>query len=302
MKKLLLAFSVFFVFGILFKLTADFSQQEVELKFSHKFHIEEQEIECGDCHQAALTSTSGKDNLFPTMEVCADCHDVEDDETCNICHQDIDEPREVPRIETFSEKFSHKVHLDNNLECATCHAAVAKKTSAEPFILPSMIECMDCHESKQASVECAACHMPGDQLIPASHTKDFIHNHSDLAQANAKTMTLDLSCMSCHQQSYCQDCHEDDNLERRTHPLNYQFTHALAAQGKERECASCHVERSFCISCHRDNQILPHNHKPGWVNQISGGRHRLEALNDLENCMACHEQNAEQICQPCHGK
>ncbi len=107
--------------------------------------------------------------------------------------------------------------------------------------------------------------------------------------------------MTCHQQSFCQDCHEGDNLDRLTHPHNFEFTHALAAQGKERECAVCHTQRSFCIDCHRDNLVLPHNHPSGWTNQIDGGRHRLEAMSDLENCMACHEQNADQICQPCHG-
>ena len=83
-------------------------------------------------------------------------------------------------------------------------------------------------------------------------------------------------------------------------PLNYQFTHALEAQGKESECSACHTERSFCIECHRDNNILPHNHTAGWINTIDGGRHKTEAEIDLESCMACHEQNADQICQPCH--
>ena len=77
---------------------------------------------------------------------------------------------------------------------------------------------------------------------------------------------------------------------------------SIQAQGKEKECAVCHTERQFCISCHRDNQLLPHNHVAGWALPNVGGRHKDEALNDIESCMACHEQNAEQICNKCHGK
>jgi hypothetical protein len=300
MRTLFVVIITLSLFGILFQLAADDSQK-IELKFTHKFHIEEQEIECIECHTSASESTTGADNLFPSMELCADCHEVEEEDNCNLCHQDLDDPREVPRIDTYNTKFSHQFHLSKGLECESCHAVVAMKTMAEPYILPTMVECINCHESKFASLECATCHLPTDQLLPASHTPDFIHNHSDLARANETMAATDFSCMTCHKQSFCQDCHEGDNLDRLTHPLNFEFTHALAAQGKERECAVCHTQRSFCIDCHRDNLVLPHNHTSGWTNLIDGGRHRLEAASDLENCMACHEQNADQICQPCHG-
>jgi hypothetical protein len=162
---------------------------------------------------------------------------------------------------------------------------------------------MDCHEQKAAPKECLACHLEGESLIPASHNLDFEHNHSDLARNEDPAILKDKKCSTCHSVNYCQDCHEGDNLDRTTHPLNYQFTHSLDAQLKKIECSSCHTDRLFCIECHRDNQIMPHNHSPGWVNRIpdDGGRHKLEAQIDLESCMACHEQNAEQICQPCHG-
>ncbi len=146
--------------------------------------------------------------------------------------------------------------------------------------------------------------MPGDKLKPISHTPNFTHTHGDMARLNVREMNADMDCATCHKPKFCQDCHEGDNLDRLTHPLNYEFTHSLDAQGKERECAVCHTERQFCVNCHIDNQVLPKNHTAGWVNRIpnDGGRHRVEALNDIEACMACHQQNADQICQACHGQ
>ena len=81
----------------------------------------------------------------------------------------------------------------------------------------------------------------------------------------------------------------------------YEFTHALDAQGKEKDCSVCHQDRQFCNACHSEYQVYPHNHQqPGWAIPNVGGLHRTEAENDLESCISCHEQNAETVCQSCH--
>ena len=275
-----------------------------ELKFSHQLHVVENEIDCATCHQAVETSTTGKDNLFPTMETCSDCHDIESEENCQMCHTEVENPREVFRIEQYSPLFSHQKHLAAGLECSSCHAGIEKKSDTQRYILPTQTQCMDCHQTKNVSNQCQTCHLPGERLKPVNHTPNFLHTHGDLARATKQTVQPQKDCQTCHQNNFCQKCHEGDNLDRMSHPLNYQFTHALDALGKERECAACHTERAFCIDCHRDNLVMPHNHTAGWTNQIpgDGGRHRLEAQRDLESCMACHEQNAEQICQTCHTK
>ncbi len=297
--------NVFFLFIILFLvgISHSSSTDTIELIFSHQLHMVEAELECSTCHESALNSVSGKDNLFPDMETCGDCHEIEEDENCGMCHSDVDDPREVPRIEIYMQKFSHKKHLESGFDCQNCHAPVAQKKSVGTYILTNMISCIDCHDEKAAPRECSVCHLPEESLIPVSHNLDFMHNHSDLATNEDPSILNDKKCSTCHSINFCQECHAGDNLERTTHALNYQFTHSLDAQAKGFECSTCHTDRLFCIECHRDNQIMPHNHSPGWVNQIpdDGGRHKLEAEIDLESCMACHEQNAEQICQPCHG-
>jgi hypothetical protein len=279
----------------------DRDEEPAELIFSHQYHLEEEELECSDCHGAVEESSSGLDNLLPAMEVCGDCHDVEEPDACGTCHSDVDNARIVPRVDAYSQPFSHERHLGSDLTCERCHADVMQKTTVEPLILPTMVACMDCHEDRGASQECAVCHLPGERLTPLSHTPAFAHAHSDLARQAAVTMDADKTCQTCHDDNFCQDCHEGDNLDRFTHPLNFAFTHALEAQANETTCATCHTDTQFCIDCHRDNQVLPHTHTAGWTNRADGGRHRLEALSDLESCIACHEADADRVCQPCHG-
>ncbi len=278
------------------------SQPKDQLKFSHKLHVIDQEIECEVCHESVAESKTGADNLFPTMETCANCHDVEDTENCKTCHSNPEEPQAPAPIIDYNTRFSHQKHLRAKLQCLNCHQEVAHKEAVGKYVLPDMVTCLNCHQQRRVSTDCRTCHKPSESLKPASHTANFLHNHSDLARLDAREISGNKTCSTCHQQSFCQRCHEGDNLDRRTHPLNYQFTHALEAQGKEKECSSCHTERSFCIDCHRDFQVMPHNHTAGWVNPIDGGRHRIEAAGDLDACMACHEQDAQQICQRCHGQ
>ncbi len=299
MKKVYFILGLLIISGILLSN----STEQIELKFPHQLHIIDEEMECSTCHESAINSTSGDDNLFPEMEMCSECHDIEDEDNCELCHSDIDDPREVPRIETYMQNFSHQKHDENGFDCQSCHESISQKTSVESYDLPDMVFCINCHEDKSVTAECSLCHLPGESLIPLSHNMDFIHNHSDLATNEDPSILGDKKCSTCHSVNYCQDCHEGDNLDRNTHPLNYQFTHSLEAQVKDIECSTCHTDRLFCIECHRDNHIMPHNHSPGWTNQIpdDGGSHAIEAEIDLESCMACHEQDAEQICQPCHG-
>ena len=273
-----------------FYFIAGAGEEKSELKFSHKLHVVENEVECASCHAEAESSKSGADNLMPDMEVCGSCHDVESEESCAICHSDLENPRAVPRVQD-NKTFSHEQHLAAKLECKSCHKTVKEKEVVEPYILPALSECQQCHKLKRVK--------------PTTHGPDYLHSHGDNMKSINTAMKADQKCSVCHYTAtFCQNCHEGDNIDRTTHPLNYQLTHSLDARGKQNECAVCHMERSFCIECHRQSFVIPHNHTAGWTNLIpgDGGRHRIEAQNDLENCLSCHENNAQEVCQRCHTK
>jgi hypothetical protein len=298
MIKRFLYFGAAILLSSILAVAAGEAETESGVVFSHKLHIEDAEMGCLECHAAVAESEAGTDNLFPEKDVCADCHEVEDEEECGVCHTNTDDPMGYPYIEQYSPYFSHVQHGGAESDCATCHAGIANKENVLPYELPAMNGCIDCHDESGASRACEACHTPDYPLLPVSHSRNFLHTHADMAQSGIESLNGNMSCSHCHSENYCQDCHQGNNLDRRTHPLNYAFMHSLEAQGKEKECASCHYDRQFCNECHRNFQILPHNHVGGWVNAIpgDGGRHSFEAQNDIENCRSCHEANAAMLC------
>jgi len=296
-KKYSISILTLSVFAFLFS----FAQEKDSIKFSHEYHVQEEEINCADCH-AAEKSSSGRDNLLPDMQVCADCHDVEDESNCNTCHTNVDDAGSETRITEYNTLFSHEKHLAADLECATCHGDVAGVGIGQHLSLPDMVKCMDCHQQKKVANECATCHAPNERLKPLNHDLAFLKTHGILAENSVSDAHMTKDCATCHKTQFCQDCHEGENVDRFAHPLNFEFTHPLYAQGKEKNCFTCHDDRQFCSDCHVSNNVLPYNHSAGWANNIEGdgGRHKIEAIVDLENCMSCHERNADQICQPCH--
>jgi c(7)-type cytochrome triheme protein len=259
-----------------------------EIIFSHKLHVVENEMECDACHEAVYESVRGTDNLFPEKASCGNCHDIESTDECGVCHSNLDNLRNFPRIKDYYPEFSHKLHWEGGLECDACHAGIAHKEYAEPYDLPIIESCQECHTEQN--------------VIPATHLANYQHTHGDEVRSTAVDATQ--TCNTCHSLQYCQTCHEYDNLDRFTHPLNYSVTHHLDARGRERDCNVCHIDRGFCIDCHNAFLVLPHNHTAGWANRVpgDGGRHSIEARRDFEGCLSCHEQNYELSCAKCHSK
>jgi c(7)-type cytochrome triheme protein len=57
--------------------------------------------------------------------------------------------------------FSHRRHVTvAKVECQTCHGAIGEATAppGRPAVNQSMEWCISCHEKRQVSVDCNACH------------------------------------------------------------------------------------------------------------------------------------------------
>lgn len=283
------------------------------IRDAHDVH-RQNDLACEVCHEPAAASKSGTDNLLPTHEVCATCHEVEDNAECGMCHSDTTAPRAAAHVTTVVQKFSHAAHVAKGIECATCHldaaatagdfaavgddAAARSDAAAGKPHLPSMASCRTCHATASQLSDCALCHASSEPLRPASHTTGWASFHGASARLDQA------SCESCHTTTDCQQCHAGDNVRPRVHPLGFAFNHALAARGNEASCATCHEDRSSCTSCHAAERVLPQNHsRANWVSVRGGGRHAEEGQFDLESCMACHDTGAEATtCVPCHGR
>jgi hypothetical protein len=257
----------------------------------HRLHAEA-EVECEVCHAGAAEAASAAVSLLPDMDVCADCHDVEDDGSCALCHSNVDAAGETERPAHPAGRFSHRAHVDRGMACAGCHG---DPRAAEPG-LPAKALCRSCHETAPDYADCGLCHEP-PHATPASHDRSWLHVHGLEAHGDPGR------CDGCHTRSQCQDCHAGDDVRPRAHPLNWTFQHALAARSGDSDCQACHQEPAFCSGCHAAERILPRSHaRADWVRAPDGGRHAEDGLFELESCIACHDDGAgSPLCSRCHG-
>jgi len=259
--------------------------------FPHDLHFEN-DVECATCHAAAASSLTASDRLLPDMDICADCHDIDDDEQCSLCHTNVELAGEYEIAVFGAERFAHAPHLVEDQSCAGCHGEPA---ATHPQ-LPGKPDCRACHETADDYADCRLCHGADYALVPDSHGPSWQNGHGLLARADEG------ACYQCHTENTCQECHNGDNVRPRSHRLNYTYDHALDARGNEMLCATCHQEATYCSNCHIAERVLPQNHsQAGWVTSNGGGRHATEGVFELESCIACHDTGAtEPSCARCH--
>ncbi|PKK85092.1 MAG: hypothetical protein CVT49_00695 [candidate division Zixibacteria bacterium HGW-Zixibacteria-1] len=248
-----------------------------DIKFAHANHTD---LECLTCHAGAETSVSPQDKLYPAMEVCGDCHDIEEVDGCGTCHRSIDDPQALPNPDRPIE-FNHKKHFEQKIKCTHCHDGIAESRESSTTYMPTMPLCMTCHDGIKADNSCALCHGQRITLLDI-HPQDWRHQHGDRATSDPEF------CGGCHRsERFCAECHREDNLEGNIHDLNYEYTHGLDAGSKEKDCARCHDRKLFCNACHERQNRIPLEHSTlNWLSE-----HGLAARNDIENCASCHDSS-----------
>jgi len=274
-------------FGLVLASSIDWNS---DLIFSHKFHAEEADADCEACHGKATESVNANDDLLPEMETCYDCHDEEME--CTSCHKNGEEPVLLPRINNYVAHFSHKAHIDRKTECITCHEGITKKDVVTAGMhLPTMKNCMQCHKVPQSTEGCYLCHDKNETIVPANHMENWKRSHGAYAE------TRNEDCNTCHQQNYCIDCHQGDNLMNQSHPPDFILSHSGSYLARETSCFKCHQNINYCIECHTTiNYILPISHSnPNWATQ-----HAVEARIDYDRCTVCHA-SGDDVCLQCHN-
>lgn len=307
------------------------SNNQSLIKFSHNTHYEN--AECTDCHSKVEESTALTGSLLPVMDDCGSCHDIEDEDNCEMCHYEDVLEELIPR--TPQVMFNHKFHLtEQNLECETCHGKMFEVDYSfeNPLAKPSMETCFNCHNNTTvASNACEQCHLTTANLYPENHKEvGFFKNH--------KFADLD-NCQMCHsEETFCEDCHavtsgiEESNMSNdfytpysphnyidgvnqqnitKVHDLNFRFTHGIEAKGKTENCQTCHQTETFCAECHASEDgdfamggIVPLSHTSAnfLTGLTPGSEHAVLAQRDIESCASCHDvQGADPNCILCHS-
>ncbi len=257
-------------------------------RFPHKVHWEEEDLACTDCHR-----TSQKEDVAGMPGIRG----------CKLCHEDIDE--ELPperRVAAFEVdgvaqwstvtklggdlKFSHRTHYDEKIECKQCHGAVDATSVLDANALRvRKDDCLECHDEKKSSRDCAACHaeIRADEP-PASHSPVWTRRHGDIVHAE-RTDEPRYRCSQCHAQSACDSCHLREPPASHS-SLWRRRSHGIVAAFDRNKCATCHRADS-CISCHETTR--PVSHSPAWGDPMylhcNGGCH-IDASG--AGCTTCH--------------
>lgn len=163
------------VFFLLISSTSALSQQqpmpvyvppppEQPLPYSHKQHLA-LGLTCAACHSMP---EPGQAATLPPTATCMTCHArvkadspaIQKLATAHAAGEAIPWTR-VYKVPDFVF-FSHKVHTTGAAAagCDVCHGPVSDMEVMQRVRDISMPACVDCHQQKQASVRCDACHEP----------------------------------------------------------------------------------------------------------------------------------------------
>jgi hypothetical protein len=127
------------------------------IKFSHRIHSGENEIDCRYCHHIADNSKSAG---IPSNNVCLNCHNVIRNGTLsgsfeiNKIHKAVEsgEPVKWVRVHNLPDHsfFSHAQHVNaGKLDCAECHGEVEKMHILRQVEDLSMGWCLTCHRTRK---------------------------------------------------------------------------------------------------------------------------------------------------------
>jgi len=136
------------------------------MRFSHRAHFAE--AECSACHLHADSLPAAG---MPALSDCMDCHDGMQSKKPADKHEELklirysESGEEIPWVLlprlTSDIFFSHRRHVTvSKIKCANCHGHIERAVTAptERATDFSMKWCIRCHEVKEASVDCLACH------------------------------------------------------------------------------------------------------------------------------------------------
>lgn len=164
---------------------------EQPIKFSHKLHAGENQINCNYCHTGVY---EGKGANIPSANICMNCHNAIKRESPEI--QKIykalekDEPIQWVRIHNLPDLayFNHSQHTNvGGLECKNCHGEIEKMEVVEQRSSLTMGWCIDCHRQTDVNAKGNAYY---DKLVEV-HNKD--------SKTPLKVQNIGgLECSKCH--------------------------------------------------------------------------------------------------------
>jgi hypothetical protein len=247
------------------------------VQLSHADHLERTKDDCKTCHRQ-LPEPLRTPSTRPTMDACLGCHQRDYDQgRCKLCHTSLERFPLAPLSE-----FTHQGSYVER------HAGDARASASA---------CSTCHEQSF----CADCHaktvaMRIELKMPERVESDFIHRADYVGRHAVDARAEPATCRRCHGSSFCDSCHQVQNLTpfgtnpRDPHPPGWAYPgagefHGTAARRDITSCAACHDQgaRSICVDCHKVGGIGGNPHPPGFTD-----RHPRAEIARNGMCLSCH--------------
>jgi Cytochrome c7 and related cytochrome c len=188
--------------------------------------------------------------------------------------------------------FSHRIHLQQGLDCTFCHTAAPKSTRVEDSLLPQKQVCLNCHEDAvippshrntgptRLAKFSHALHLKMGDVAPYIATAIDKHRYLQPPRDIRSHLNTKNACEACHR-----GLRESDQVTR-------------AALPQMADCLVCHtqIDPPFsCEDCHvKDAPLKPASHSEHFVDRHSSGKLAL----DKSTCATCHGRAF--TCMGCH--
>lgn len=164
---------------------------EQPIKFSHKLHAGQNQINCNYCHTGVY---EGKGANVPSANICMNCHNSIKRESPEIqkIYRAIEneEPIQWVRVHNLPDLayFNHSQHTNvGGLECKNCHGEIEKMEVVEQRSTLTMGWCIDCHRQTDVNSKGNAYY---DKLVE-------IHNKDSKTPLKVQNIG-GLECSKCH--------------------------------------------------------------------------------------------------------
>lgn len=168
------------------------------IKFSHKIHVKQNEIQCVFCHNSPEFS---RESGIPSTNICMICHNKIKSGTMsgqfeiNKIKKSFKnkKPIEWVKIHNLPDHvfFSHAQHVSvGKIDCKTCHGPIDEMNRTYQYSSLSMGWCIKCHREKEVQFE--------NNKYYSNHTE----LHDDLKSGKITKITADKiganDCQKCH--------------------------------------------------------------------------------------------------------
>ena len=171
----------------------------------------------------------------------------------------------TPEMKVEAATYPNNLGHQSSPGCFRCHDGAHYKVvngKATQETIPST--CSTCHTFPQVGSDITGLLLGS---APTSHdAKLWVFDHKNAAAAVAGARNAELKklpkgsvdpvgteCGTCHQRSYCEDCHKTGAIKVQHDEMLYNHAASIRVAGGK-ACAYCH-QPVFCARCHADNVL-----------------------------------------------